>query len=66
MIRDIKAARGQTRKGDLVFVFKESWDLVFCIMIGAFKAVKSLYDCKFYQINDLDYRMKSEFDVPAM
>ena len=61
-----KYARSQEKKGDLIFVFKDSWDLVFCIMVGTYKAVKSLYDCKFYQINDLDYRMKSEFDIPAM
>jgi len=61
-----KKAFDSARKGSLVFVFKESWDLVFCIMVGTFKAVKSLYDNKFYQINALDYKTKSSFDIPAM
>lgn len=53
-------------KGKLVFIFKESWDLVFCIMVGTFKAVKSLYDNKVYRINSLDYKTTSSFDIPAM
>lgn len=66
LVSNIKETNGLATKGDIVFVFKDSWDLVFCIMVGVFKAVKSLYDSKYYQINDLDYRMKSQFDIPAM
>ena len=51
---------------NLVFVFKESWDLVFCILIGTYKAVRSLYDNKFYQVSLLDYKTHSSFDIPAM
>ena len=47
-------------------MFGENWDLVFCIMVGTFKAVKSLYDHKFYQVGELDYYTNSRFDIPAM
>lgn len=58
--------KASMKKSSIVFVFAESWDLVFCIMVGTFKAIKSLYDTSFYQISDLDYKTTSSFDIPAM
>jgi hypothetical protein len=62
---DIKSKNGNV-PGNKIFLFKESWDLVLCIMVGTFKAVKSLYDTSFYKIKDLDYTTKCSYDIPAM
>jgi hypothetical protein len=54
------------KQGAIVFVFQESWDLVFCIMVGTFKAVKCLYDYNVYKCSDQDYQTSSSFDIPPM
>ena len=49
-----------------IFIQHRNWNMVVCIMIGIFKAIRSLYDLKWYKITPRDYELKYYFEIAPM